>query len=46
MPQFKYELPSVSFALAHHWASLVLLAVMFCLSGVLALYAITRPLMR
>ncbi|MGY4476922.1 ABC transporter permease subunit [Bradyrhizobium sp. USDA 3364] len=46
VPQFKYELPSVSFALAHHWTSLVLLAVVFCLSGVLALYALTRPLMR
>ncbi|MGY3484370.1 ABC-2 type transport system permease protein [Bradyrhizobium sp. USDA 4011] len=46
VPKFKYELPSASFALAHHWASLVLLAVMFCLSGALALYALTRPLMR
>ncbi|MEH2507855.1 ABC-2 type transport system permease protein [Bradyrhizobium sp. AZCC 1578] len=46
VPQFKYERPSVSFALAHHWASLVLLAVMFCLSVALAQYALSRPLMR
>jgi ABC-2 type transport system permease protein len=46
VPQFKYQPPPVSFALAHHWASLALLAVMFCLSVVLAQYALTRPLMR
>ncbi|UPJ46782.1 ABC transporter permease subunit [Bradyrhizobium sp. 200] len=46
VPQFKYELPPVSFALAHHWASLALLAVMFCLSVALAQYALSRPLMR
>lgn len=46
VPQFHYQLPSVSFALAHHWASLALLAVMFCLSFALAQYALSRPLMR
>ncbi|XSC47630.1 ABC transporter permease subunit [Bradyrhizobium sp. RDT10] len=46
VPQFKYQLPPVSFALAHHWASLALLAVMFCLSVALAQYALSRPLMR
>ncbi|WP_027535432.1 ABC transporter permease subunit [Bradyrhizobium sp. WSM3983] len=46
VPPFKYQLPSVSFALAHHWGSLALLAVLFCLSVALAHYALSRPLMR
>jgi|RhiMetdeSRZDD1v2_1073273.scaffolds.fasta_scaffold504388_2 ABC-2 type transport system permease protein len=46
VPRFNYQLPPVSFALAHHWPSLALLAVMFCLSVALARYAFSRPLMR
>lgn len=46
VPQFKYELPPASFALARHWASLVLLTIMFCFSIAFAQYALARPLMR
>jgi len=46
VPQFQYELPRVSFALAHHWPSLALLGLMFCFSAGLAGYALSRPLMR
>ncbi|WP_027535702.1 ABC transporter permease subunit [Bradyrhizobium sp. WSM3983] len=46
VPPFRYQLPTVSFALAQHWASLALLGVMFCLSVALARYAVSRPLMR
>lgn len=46
VPRFHYELPRVSFALAHHWPSLALLGLMFCLSAGLAGYAVSRPLMR
>lgn len=46
VPQFKYELPRVSFALAHHWPALALLGVAFCAAALLAGYGISRPLMR
>ncbi|MBH5384760.1 ABC transporter permease subunit [Bradyrhizobium diversitatis] len=42
VPRFNYEPPPVSFALSHHWTSLALLAVMFCLSAALAQYALSR----
>ncbi|MGJ5206779.1 ABC transporter permease subunit [Bradyrhizobium sp. HKCCYLR20261] len=46
VPQFQYSLPRVSFALAHHWQSLVLLAALFSLSVAVAYRAVSRPLMR
>jgi ABC-2 type transport system permease protein len=46
VPQFRYEPPPVSFALARHWPGLALLAVMFCFAVALAHYALSRPLMR
>ena len=46
VPQFKYELPRVSFALAHHWPALAFLGVALCAAVLLAGYGISRPLMR
>ncbi|UFZ02733.1 ABC transporter permease subunit [Bradyrhizobium ontarionense] len=46
VPQFHYALPPVSFALTHHWQSLLLLAVLFGLATGLAYRAVSRPLMR
>ncbi|KRQ17135.1 ABC transporter permease subunit [Bradyrhizobium manausense] len=46
VPQFKYELPRVSFALAHHWPALALLTMTWCAAALLAGYGISRPLMR
>ncbi|AMA58963.1 ABC transporter permease subunit [Bradyrhizobium sp. CCGE-LA001] len=46
VPQFRYALPTVSFALAHHWPALVLLAMTFVLAVTLARYGLSRPLMR
>ncbi|HXH46819.1 MAG TPA: ABC transporter permease subunit [Bradyrhizobium sp.] len=46
VPQFKYESPRVSFALAHHWPALALLGVAFFAAALLAGYGISRPLMR
>jgi ABC-2 type transport system permease protein len=46
VPQFHYSLPRTSFALTHHWQSLVLLVVLFGLSVGFAHRAVSRPLMR
>ena len=46
VPQFHYSLPRASFALAHHWQSLILLAVLFGVAVGLAHRAVSRPLMR
>ncbi len=46
VPQFRYEAPKVSFALAHHWPALALLTFTLGVAALLAVYGISRPLMR
>jgi ABC-2 type transport system permease protein len=44
VPEFRYPLPRIGFALTRHWPSLVVLAATFLLSVALALVAVSRRL--